>query len=238
MNAADRETRLLAAFSTLSDTLVADLDVIDLLQTLVDTCDDLFDIAAAGLLLADPDSGDLDLVASTNESSRIVEAIQLSAVAGPCIDAYRQARTVSVPDIAALPDRFAAFRRSALGEGFRSVYAVPMRLRSTTIGTMNLFRADVGELNDADQRAARALTTVATVGILQERSMRASEVVQRQLQHALGSRVVIEQAKGVLAQTHDMTVDAAFDRLRGYARAERRSIVEVARGLVDRSLLF
>jgi GAF domain-containing protein len=238
VNAADRETRLLDAFSTLSDTLVADLDVIDLLQTLVDTCDALFDIAAAGLLLADPDSGELDLVASTNESSRIVEAIQLSAVAGPCIDAFRQSRTVTVPDIAALPDRFAAFRRSALGEGFRSVYAIPMRIRSTTIGTMNLFRTDVGELNDADRRAALALTAVATVGILQERSMRASEVVQRQLQHALDSRVVIEQAKGVLAQTHEVTMDVAFDRLRAYARTERLSIAEVARGLVDRTLLF
>ena len=238
MNAADREARLLDAFAVLSDTLVADLDVIDLLQTLVDTCAALLDITAAGLLLADPETGELDLVASTSESSRIVEAMQLSVVAGPCIDAYRESRTVSVPDIAALPDRFAAFRESALSEGFHSVYAIPMRLRTTTIGAVNLFRSETGELNELDRRAAQTLTDVATVGILQERSMRASGVVQRQLQHALDSRVVIEQAKGVLAQTHDITMDVAFDRLRTYARAERRSIAEVARGLVDRTLLF
>ena len=238
MNAGDREARLLDAFMVLSDTLVAELDVIDLLQTLVDTCDALLDIAAAGLLLAEPRSGELDLVASTNESSRIVEAMQLSVVAGPCIDAFRESRTVSVPDIAALPDRFAAFRESALSEGFHSVYAIPMRLRTVTIGAVNLFRSEVGELNEADRRAAQTLTDVATVGILHERSMRASEVVQRQLQHALDSRVVIEQAKGVLAQTHDITMDAAFDRLRTYARAERLSIAEVARGLVERTLLF
>jgi transcriptional regulator with GAF, ATPase, and Fis domain len=238
VTAGNREARLLDAFSVLSDTLAADLDVIDLLQTLVDTCDALLDIAAAGVLLADPESGELDLVASTNESSRIVEAMQLSAVAGPCIDAFREGHVVSVPDVAALPDRFQAFRESALGEGFHSVYAIPMRLRSTTIGTMNLFRTGVGELNDADRRAAQALTDVATVGILHERSMRASDVVQRQLQHALDSRVVIEQAKGVLAQTHGVDMDRAFDRLRTYARAERLSIAEVARGLVDRTLLF
>lgn len=238
MNSVDREARLLDAFAVLADTLVADLDVLDLLQTLVDTCSTLLDITAAGLLLADPESGKLDLVASTDESTRIVEAMQLSAVAGPCIEAYREARVVSVPDIAALPDGFAPFRESALREGFRSAYAIPMRLRSATIGTVNLFRARTGELNAADRRAAQALTDVATIGILHERSLRASEVVHRQLQHALDSRVVIEQAKGVLAHTHGETVDAAFDRLRAYARAERLSIAEVARGLVARTLLF
>ena len=238
MTAAEREAQLLDAFSSLALVLADDYEVIDLLQELVETCDALLDIDAAGLLLADPDTGELDLVASTNESSRIVEAMQLSVVAGPCIDAYREARTVSVPDIAALPERFAAFRASALQQGFRSVHAMPMRLRDTTIGAVNLFRNELGELNEGDRRAAKALTDVATLGILHDRSMRASDVVQRQLQHALDSRVVIEQAKGVLAQTHGISVDQAFDRLRGYARSERMSLAEVARGLVDRTLLF
>lgn len=238
MNAADREVRLLDAFTVLSDTQAADLGVIDLLQTLVDTCDALLDIAAAGLLLTDPRTGELDVVVSTDESSRIVEAMQLSVVAGPCVDAFRESRTVSVPDIAALPDRYAAFRESALAEGFRSLYAIPMRLRTATIGAVNLFRTEPGELNEADRRAAQTLTDVATVGILHERSMRASEVIQRQLQHALDSRVLIEQAKGVLAQTHDISMDEAFDRLRSYARAQRQGLADVARGLVERTLLF
>jgi transcriptional regulator with GAF, ATPase, and Fis domain len=238
VSAVDREARLLDALAVLADTLVADYDVIDLLQTLVDTCSALLDIEAAGLLLADPESGDLDLVASTSESTRIVEAMQLSVVAGPCIDAYRDSRIVSVPDIAALPDEFGAFRASALDEGFRSVYAIPMRLRSSTIGAVNLFRTETGELNDADRRAAQALTDVATIGILHERTARASDVLQRQLQQALDSRVVIEQAKGVLAHTHGITPDDAFVRLRAFARSERRSIAEVARGLVDRTMIF
>lgn len=238
MTAAEREAQLLEAFSALAAVLADDYEVIDLLQVLVETCDALLDIDAAGLLLADPDSGELDLVASTSESSRIVEAMQLSVVSGPCIEAYRESRTVSVPDIAALPDRFSAFRTSALEQGFRSVHAIPMRLRDSTIGAINLFRNGLGELNEGDRRAAQALTDVATLGILHDRSLRASDVVQRQLQHALDSRVVIEQAKGVLAQTHGITVDQAFERLRGYARSERVSLAEVARGLVDRTLLF
>jgi GAF domain-containing protein len=238
VNAADRESRLLDALSLLADTLVADYDVIDLLQTLVDTCVTVLDVDAAGVLLADPDTGELDLVASTDESTRIVEAMQLSVVAGPCVDAYRESRVVSVADIRALPDRFEPFRESALGEGFRSVYALPMRLRSTTIGALNLFRTEGGELNAADQRVARALTDIATVGILQERSLRASEVLQQQLQRALDSRVIIEQAKGVLAHTHGYTMDEAFQRLRDFARSERMSIADVARGLVERTLIF
>jgi hypothetical protein len=159
-------------------------------------------------------------------------------VAGPCIVAYRESRVVAVEDIAALPDRFAAFRESALGEGFGSVYAIPMRLRSSTIGAINLFRSEVGTPNDADQQVAQALTDIATVGILHERSLRASAVLQNQLQRALDSRVVIEQAKGVLAHTHRLSMDEAFQRLRDYARSERLSIADVARGLVDRTLIF
>jgi GAF domain-containing protein len=237
VNPAERESRLLDAISILTDTLVADYDVIDVLQTLLDTCSFVLDIDAGGVLLADPDTGVLDLVASTDDSARIVEAMQLSAVAGPCIDAYRDSRIVSIPDITALPERSAQFRASALGEGFHSVYAIPMRLRSTTIGAVNFFRASIGELNEADQRAATALTTVATVGILNERSSRAAEVVEHQLQDALDSRVVIEQAKGVLAHSLDLSMDEAFARIRDFARRERIGLATVARRIVDRTLL-
>jgi transcriptional regulator with GAF, ATPase, and Fis domain len=238
VTATDRESRLLDAVASLADTLVSGNDVIDLLQLLVDTCTSLFDVEAAGLLLASPGRDELELVASTSEANRIVEAMQLSAVAGPCIDAYRRSEVVSVPDIAAMPDAYSVFRASALEQGFRSVYAIPLRLRANTIGAVNLLRITTGELNATDRRAAQVLTDVATIGILQERSIRAGEVLQQQLQHALDSRVVIEQAKGVLAHTHHLTMDEAFERLRGFARSERISIATAARGLVDRTRLF
>lgn len=238
MTTTDRESRLLEAFAVLADTLVADYDVIDLLQTLVDTCQSLLDIDAAGLLLADPDTGELDLVVSTSESSRIVEALQLSGVAGPCVDAFQESRIVSAPDIALMGGRFSGFRDTALAQGFHSVYAIPMRLRNTTIGALNLFRADAGELNAPDVRAAQALTEVATIGILIERSMRASDLLRGRLQHALNSRIVVEQAKGVLAHMHDVSMEEAFARIRTFARAERRSILDVSKSLVERTLIF
>jgi len=232
-----RQQLLLDAFATLADTLVADYDVVDLLQTLVETCQSALDVTAAGLLLADA-SGSLDLVASTSEESRLVEVMQIGADAGPCIEAFRTAKVVSLPDITQAPDKWGSFRDSAREQGFASVYAIPMRLRNTTIGALNLFRDTTGELDAEDIRAAQALADVATIGILQERALRVSDSIREQLQMALNSRVLIEQAKGVLAYTHDLSMDEAFTRLRQYARSNRLPMAEVAKGLVQRTLLF
>jgi hypothetical protein len=238
VNEITRERALLEAFATLADTLVAGYDIVDLLQTLVETCADSLDVTAAGLLLVEPDSGSLDVVASTSEETRIVETMQLGAEAGPCIECFTTSRIVSVPDIAEVPARWSAFRDSAVGLGFAAVAAIPMRLRSETIGALNLFSDRVGELNDRDLLAAQALADVATIGILHERTVRASDVLRTQLQGALNSRVVIEQAKGVLAQTHDVGMDQAFSMLRSYARERQRPLAEVAGALVDRTLIF
>ncbi len=238
MSAIDSEGRLVDALSLLTGTLVADYDVIDIMQTLAEACSSVLDVDAAGVLLADPESDLLDLVASTDDSTRVVEAMQLSALAGPCIEAYRTSSIVSIADLTEDSAPFGPFREVALAQGFRSVYAIPMRLRAKTIGALNLFRANVGELGSADRRLAQTLTDVATVGVLQERSIRASQLVQQQLQRALDSRVVIEQAKGILAHTHDLTMDAAFNRIRTFARHERLSIAVVSQRLVDRTLVI
>jgi transcriptional regulator with GAF, ATPase, and Fis domain len=238
MNEVQREAALVDAFAALADTLVAGYDVVDLLQTLVDTCVELLDVSAAGLLLADVDSKRLDLMASTSEESRLVETMQLAAEAGPCIECFRTGAFVSVPDIREGPEDWPDFRRRALEQGFLSMYAVPLRLRHATVGTLNLFRDEVGELNERDTRVAQALADVATIGILHERDFRASDLLRQQLQIALNSRVVIEQAKGVLAQTHDVTTDQAFTLLREYARSNQRPLAQVAQELVARTLIF
>ncbi len=129
--------------SRLADTLVDDYDVVDLLQVLVDTCRDLLDTTAAGILLADA-RGELELVVSTSEASRLVEMMQLSAEAGPCIESFRSGKRVSVPDIADTGDEWRQFRGAALAQGFRSMDALPLRLRDATIGTLNLLRAAAG----------------------------------------------------------------------------------------------
>jgi len=235
MTAMTREARLLQTFATLADTLVDDYDVVDLLQSLVEACRDLLGSTAAGILLAD-EGGDLELIASTSEASRIVEIMQLAAHDGPCIECYRTGRAVSVPSIAETPPAWAAFRESALQQGFASIEAIPLRLREATIGTLNLLRSEPGPADEADMVAARAFADVATIGILHERSLRESEVLSEQLQLALNSRVVIEQAKGVVSFTNDVPVDEAFSLIRAYARTHRLPLRDVASRLVRREL--
>jgi GAF domain-containing protein len=230
-----RESRLLGTFARLADTLVADYDVVDLLQTLVDTCQDVLDTSAAGILLSNP-TGELEVIVSTSEASRLVETLQLSAEAGPCIECYRTGRVVSVADIAHAPEGWHDFKTGALLQGFRSVHAVPMRLRDNTIGTLNLLRDSTGDLDAADLVAAQALADVATIGILQERSVRESAVLAEQLQTALDRRVVIEQAKGVVAHTNLVAMDDAFELIRSYARAHQLPVSTVAARLVDMTL--
>ncbi|PPG38744.1 GAF and ANTAR domain-containing protein [Pseudoclavibacter sp. RFBA6] len=230
-----RETLLLETFAILADSLVADYDVVDLLQTLVDRCQELLDTTAAGILLAD-EHGDLEIVASTSESASVVETMQISAAAGPCIESFTAGRTVSLADVRDAPAAWQQFKDSALAHGYLSVHAVPLRLRDTTLGTLNLLRAEAGELPERDIVAARALADVATIGILQERAIRETETVRQQLQHALTSRVIIEQAKGVVAYRHSITPEEGFEVIRSYARSNNLSISRVAADLVKRML--
>jgi GAF domain-containing protein len=235
MNAATRQQRLLHTFAALADTMVDDYDVVDLLQMLVDSCHELLSATAAGILLADSEGG-LELVASTSEATSLVETMQLGAQSGPCIESYRTGTSVSVPLIAESPAEWAAFRDSALTMGFASAEAIPLRLRDTTIGTLNLLRTEPGTAPRADIVVAQAFADVATIGILHERSLRESEVLSHQLQFALDRRVVIEQAKGVISFTNGVPIAEAFELLRGYARRNSLPLTDVARRVVLREL--
>ena len=230
-----RERRLNAAFVKVADTLTADYDVIDLLDTLVQECTDLLDTQAGGLVLADA-NGDLQLMASTNERADLVEIMQLAAGSGPCIECYTSGVAVSVADIEKSGGKWPEFQAAALGQGFRSVYATPMRLRGEVLGAMNLFSTTVGELNSRDAAVAQALADVATIGILQERSIRETGIVADQLERALGSRILIEQAKGVLSASGSMDVNEAFTALRNHARSNNLALSAVAAGVVDQTL--
>ncbi|WP_173923518.1 GAF and ANTAR domain-containing protein [Agromyces sp. Marseille-P2726] len=235
MNDITRESRLLETFVTLADTLVDDYDVVDLLQLLVDTCKELLDVSEAAILLADT-AGVLDVIASTSESSRLVELVQLSAEAGPCVESFRTGRPVSVPDVRDVPAEWSTFRDSAVRAGFGSVHAVPLRLRDTIIGSLNLLRRGSSGLAPEDAAASKAFADIATIGILHERSMRETTILAEQLQIALNSRIVVEQAKGVVAYTRGVSIDEAFELIRAYARSHRVGISQVAARLVDRSL--
>ncbi|GAA1768863.1 GAF and ANTAR domain-containing protein [Agromyces humatus] len=233
MNDATRESRLVETFVTLADTLVEGYDVIDLLHTLVERCRDLLDAADAGIILADP-RGALAVAAATSARSERLGAVQLSIGAGPCIDAYTSGAVVSAADRTEIGDRWPTLAEAASDAGYESVHAIPMRLRDSTIGSLNLFGTSRGRLNDDDALVARALADVATISILHERAVREGDVVRAQLQHALDSRVLIEQAKGIVAQTRGIDVDEAFGLIRQRARDSGTRLVELARGITER----
>jgi len=230
-----REKRLASAFVALADTLVAGYDVVDLLQTLVDTTAEIFDASAAGLMLVD-EAGDLSVVASTSERRDLVDLMQLRLGYGPSVECYRTGEVVAIPDVDQDQARWPDFNAGALALGFQSVFVFPLRLRGTIIGSLTLFRASASAMSPEDISIAQGLADVATIGILHERAIRESDLAKEQLQRALNSRVVIEQAKGVLAQTNSIDMDEAFALLRTYARSNGFKLHDVAERIVNRSL--
>jgi transcriptional regulator with GAF, ATPase, and Fis domain len=221
-------------FVELTDTMVAGFDVIDFLHVLTDRSVQLLDVSAAGLLLADP-RGELRVVAASSEAARLLELFQLQNDQGPCLDCFRTGRPVGAADLAAESRRWPRFAAAARQAGFAAVQALPMRLRDQVIGALNLFRADPGALVPADISVGQGLADVATISLLHERNMRHSDALNEQLQIALNSRVIIEQAKGKLAERLGVDMDQAFSLLRDRARSSNRRLSDLAQAFIDGS---
>ncbi len=219
-------------FVELTDTLVAGFDVIDFLHVLTGRSVELLDVSAAGLLLADP-RGELRVVAASSEAARLLELFQLQSDQGPCLDCYRTGQPVTVTDLTTGAGRWPRFAAGARDAGFTAVQALPMRLREQVIGALNLFRAAPGPFDPADVRVGQALADVATISLLHERGMRHGEILNEQLQAALDSRVIIEQAKGILAERLGLDMDRAFGLLRDFARSRNLRLSGLAGALVD-----
>lgn len=230
-----REHEIIRSFVDLSNELVDDYDVVEMLAQLTTHCASLLDISSAGLLLADA-RGVLHLMASSSERTHHLELFQLQRDEGPCLDCYREQQPVNVADLEAERDRWPQFCEVALAVGFRSVHAVPMRLKGNVLGTLGLFGEETGSLEDEDLALAQALVHVASVAIINERAANDRLTINAQLQHALTSRIVVEQAKGVLAHAGELDMASSFTVLRRYARDHGRKLSEVAAEVVAREL--
>lgn len=230
-----REDLLARTFVELADTLVDAFDVVDLLTLLVDRCVEVLDVSAAGLMLAAPE-GDLRLAASSSETMRLVELFELQSQEGPCLDCFRTGEPVLNEDLTTADASWPRLAPVALDAGFRSVHALPMRLRGNIIGALNLFRSGQGPFEPADVLLGQALADIATIAILQHRATLEAQVLADQLHVALNSRIVIEQAKGMLAERAGLDMDQSFSQLRGHARNHNLRLVDVAQSFIDGSL--
>jgi len=232
-----REALISSTFLQLADTLVADFDIIDLLTMLADRCVELVGADAVGILLADAD-GNLRVMAASSEQARLLELFQLQNEQGPCMEAFTSGKPVNCTELREALERWPRFAPYAVGAGFECVYAFPLRLRDSTIGALNLFKTQAGEMPEADIQLARALADVASVAILQDQAARESRVRDLQLQNALDSRVLIEQAKGMVSERGQVDMAAAFNLIRHHARSNNLQLTGVAEQVVAGTLTF
>ena len=224
-------------FIELTDTLVDDFDIIEYLDRLAVRCGELLGVSACGILLVDH-HGVLNLVAASTDQARLVELTQLQNSEGPCLDAFMTGRPVQRADLNDDDPRWPTFTAAAVEAGFSSVQALPMRLRDVVLGAVNLFSDRAGPLDDDTIALGQAMADAATVGIIHQRAVARHEEVTQQLQSALNSRILIEQAKGYLTHSLGVDVDEAFAELRAYARRNNRRLTDVADDVVQGRLML
>ena len=229
------QQRLLDVVVHLADTLVADFDDLDFLHTLTERCVELLDADAVGLMLTDQ-RGNLQVVASSTEEARMLELFELQHDQGPCLDCYRSGQPITNIDPDEAERRWPAFGAAVRAAGFASVHAIPLRLREEVIGALNLFVARAGPLSSEDLALGQALADIATISLLQRRANDEQQVLAEQLQGALNSRVIIEQAKGILAERRGTDMSAAFTALRAHARLSSAHLTTVASQIIDGTL--
>ena len=222
----NREEWLAATLVELADTLVDEFDLVDFLSLLAQRCVDLFGAVEAGLMLADP-KGQLRFMAASSERTKILELFELQNEEGPCLDCFRSGEQVVNQRLGDPPDRWPRFSVEAVAAGFVSAHALPLRVRGKVIGAINLFHATDRRLDPMDVVLGQAMADIATIAILQERTINEAAVLAEQLARALDSRILLEQAKGRLAERNGLGVDEAFALLRGYSRGHNRRLTDV-----------
>ena len=230
-----READVVKALVEMADTLAGDYDVVDMLTGLTDRCVSLLGVSAAGVMLASP-AGSLGLVASSSEAMRLLELFELQAQEGPCLDAFRTGEPVEHQNLHAGAGRWPLFSAAARQAGFASAVALPLRLREVILGALNLLSITDAPMAEADVIVARAFADLAALSIAQYRAGAEAQRLNEQLSAALTSRIVIEQAKGVISERAGVDLAEAFSRLRAYARNHNLRLTDVAQAATDGTL--
>lgn len=230
-----REALLVDTIVELADTLADEFDPLELLTRLVSRTVELLDVSAAGLMMSDQRGG-LQVLASSSEEVRLLELFELQGDEGPCLECFRSGTPVAYDNLDLMREAWPSFTAAVEGAGFRSAEAVPLRLRRETIGALNIFRIEEGRMSPSDLLVSRAMADIATIGLLQQRVIAARDVLAEQLQAALNSRVLLEQAKGVLAERAGLSVDQAFLIMRAHARNSGQLLGVVSAQIIDGTL--
>jgi transcriptional regulator with GAF, ATPase, and Fis domain len=230
-----REQLLATTFVELADTLGEEFDVLDFLQNLAGRSVEIIDVASAGVVLADR-RGDLQLTATTSHASQVLELFALAISEGPCLQVARTGEEVVNLEADEARSRWPRFTEAARDLGIVSAHVFPMRLRTDVLGALSLFGAEQRRLTEDDVAIARALASVATIGLLRERTPRQRETVARQLGEALQRRVALEQAKGIVAELASTDMETAFGLLMAHGRRTGSHLGDTVQGVVERRL--
>jgi len=226
---------LAKTFVELADTPAGEFELDDFLRLLADRCVRLLGVDAAGLLVPDVDGP--HFVGAADEEDMVAEILRTEAEAGgPSAECARTGTPIAVADLSTVADQWPEFVAVARDAGFTATHVVPMRLRGDILGALTLFQHRPGALDGLTTSVAQAMADIATISLVRERSVRQQARLAAQLQHALSSRIVIEQAKGMISERLGLRVDDAFAELRAYSRSNNRALSVTAAEIVDGSL--
>ncbi len=225
---------LLEAYESFGRALLRPYEIGDVLYRLTDQVVEVLDIDGSGVCLA-PNGGGLQLLSATDHHVAAIEDTQLTAGTGPILSAYETGEQVRVDDLVDAND-WPEFTRFAVDRGMRAVASLPMPVDERRIGALDLFRAEAHVWTDEEMQAAQGLANMASAYVLNHQALSESRTLAGQLQTALDSRIIVEQAKGLLAGRHGLTPNDAFGRLRQYARARGDRLHDVCRHVVEGTL--
>lgn len=231
MSAAPRES-LAQTFTELVDILVTDFDLVEVMHLIAARSQQILGVDAVGILLVDS-HGSLNVIAASTEEARVLELSQLQNREGPCLECFRTGQPVSCSDLSTEVTRWPRFASEALQAGFTGIHALPMRLRDEVIGGMSLFTTARRSVDAETLEAAQALTDVAAIALLHDRAVRHRRLLVEQLQNAINHPLMIEQAKGLIAERAGLSIGEAFDVLRSYAHTHHWKLSELAEAVIQ-----